>query len=170
MSERVELPVIPTWLAAFPFLFSSKCRSDNDLIAASALASAAAAMAADPDRRDSRAKITFLLAELASQYARKAGDRSGWIPVDRAQLARAAPMNITKVKRVLGYLLLAGVVELSKDGVRILDWTRLCKLAGYDRAWGPAQERESDNSQQPIIPSAFVAPALTATGEPASFV
>ena len=171
MNERVELPVVPIWLAAFPYLFSSKCRSDSDLIAPSALASAAAAMAADPERRDSRAKVTFLLAELASQYARRTGDRSGWIPVDRAQLARAARINLTKVKRVLGFLLLAGVIDVGKDGVRILDWARLCKLASYERCWAPVQESESDDADTPTIPeAAIVSPALTTTGEPASFV
>lgn len=171
MNERVELPLVPTWLAAFPFLFSSKCRNDDDLIATSALASAAAAMAADPERRDSRAKVTFLLAELASQYARRTGDGSGWIPVDRAQLARAARIDLTKMKRVLGFLLLACVIEAGKDGVRILDWPRLCKLAGYDRCWAPVQESKSDDSDTPSLrEAAVVGPALTPTGEPASFV
>lgn len=175
MSDRVELPLVPTWLAALPFLSSSRCRSDDDLIASSALASAAAAMDADPDRRDSRAKITFLLAELGSQYARRKADGSEWIPVSRTQLARAARIDLTKVKRILGFLLLSGVIETGKDGIRVLDWPRLCKLARYDRGWAPAQVREHTREDEEAIAPALAeaattGPALTPTGEPASFV
>ena len=171
MNERVELPIVPTWLAAFPFLFNSRCKSDGDLIAPSALASAAAAMAADPERRDGRSKVTFLLAELASQYARRTGSSSAWIPVDRSQLARAAQMDLTKVKRVLGFLLLAQVIELGANGVRIVDWPRLCKMARYDRGWAPVRQNESEDVVPSATPeAATIAPAVTATGEPASFV
>lgn len=166
MSERVELPPVPAWLAALPFLFSPRGRSDEDLLVNSALASAASAMAADPDRRDSRSRICFLLAELGSQYGRRTGDHHRWIPVTRAQLARAAQIDLTKVKRVLGFLLLSRVIELGSEGVRILDWQRLCKLADYDRKWVamPLDEdgEEPRQAEQPC--------ELTAAGDPASFV
>ena len=171
MNERVELPPVPTWLAALPFLFSSRGRSDEDLLVNSALASAAAAVAADSERRDSRSRIAFLLAELASQYARRTGDRTGWIPIDRTQLARGAQINLTKVKRVLGFLLLSGVIELGSGGVRVLDWRRLCKLGAYDFSWlsEPPPDEEEDcpraGGQQ-----AEELPALTPAGDPASFV
>lgn len=171
MSERVELPAVPTWLAALPFLFSPRGRSDEDLLVNSALASAAAAMAADPDRRDSRSRICFLLAELASQYGRRTGDHSRWIPVTRNQLATVAQINLTKVKRVLGFLLLSGVIEIGSEGIRAIDWKRLCALADYDPGWGAASGHEEDEElapaprQQPEEPR-----GLTAAGDPASFV
>ena len=171
MNERVELPSVPTWLAALPFLFNARARSDEDILVTSALASAASAMTADPDRRDSRSRISFLLAELASQYGRRTGDYARWIPVSRNQLARAAQINLTKVKRVLGFLLLSGAIELGSEGVRILDWERLCKLGDYDRSWVALPQAEGgehlapapqQQSQQP--------PEITAAGDQASFV
>lgn len=173
MSDRVELPPVPTWLAALPFLFSPRGTSDEDLLVNSALASAAAAMAADPDRRDSRSRICFLLAELASQYGRRTGDHSGWIPVTRSQLATVAQINLTKVKRVLGFLLLSGVIELGSEGVRVIDWKRLCALADYDPSWGAASGHEEEE-QEEIAPAsrqqAEQPRDVTAAGDPASFV
>lgn len=171
MNERVELPSVPSWLAALPFLFSSRSRSDRDLIVSSALASAASAMSANAERRDSRSRIAFLLAELATQYGRRTGDHSGWIPVTRGQLARSAQINLTKVKRVLGFLLLSGVIEIGSEGVRVLDWARLCKLGAYDRSWvaAPLPEEETETPAIPLHKMS-AGPALTAAGDPASFV
>ena len=171
MNERVELPPVPTWLAALPFLFSARGKTDEDLLVNSALASAASAMAADPERRDSRSRISFLLAELASQYGRRTGDYSRWIPVTRAQLARAAQINLTKVKRVLGFLLLSGVIELGSEGVRVVDWGRLCKLGCYDPSWVALPATDAEEEVPPPRPEQEPEQRqLTAAGDPASFV
>ena len=171
MNERVELPSVPTWLAALPFLFSSRGKSDEDMIVNSALASAAAAMAADSERRDSRSRISFLLAELAFQHGRRTGDHAGWIPVSRTQLARAAQINLTKVKRVLGFLLLSGVIELGSNGVRIIDWRRLCKLAAYDCSWlGMAADEEHGEAPPAPQKPPEQPQLLTEAGDQASFV
>ncbi|MBA3834353.1 MAG: helix-turn-helix domain-containing protein [Sphingomonas sp.] len=172
MNERVEMPVVPTWLAALPFLFSSRGRTDPDVVLNSTLASAASAMAADPDRCDSRSRISFLLAEIGSQYGRRTGDHFAWIPVTRDQLSRAAQINLTKVKRVLGLLLLSGVIDLGGKGVRILDWNRLCKLACFDRGWVPVPLDEEIETHSPADSKdkEQPAPAITASGDPASFV
>ena len=170
MGERVEMPAVPAWVAALPFLFA-RDKGDRDVIVNSALASAAAAMAADLDRRNSRSRICFLLAELASQYGRRTGEHFGWIPVNRTQLARAAQINLTKVKRVLGFLLLAGVVELGDEGIRIADCERLCKLGCYDRSWLPVPLADVDEqAPQTSAPEQAEMPALTAAGDQASFV
>lgn len=171
MGDRVELPSVPAWLAALPFLFRVRGERNDDLIVNSALASAAAAMAADTDRRDSRSRISFLLAEMATQYGRRTGRHSGWIPVTRTQLARAAQIDLTKVKRILGFLLLSGVIELGDKGVKISDWRRLCKLASYDRNWlslplGDEEEERALPAQRDVQTAA----ALTTSGDPASFV
>lgn len=170
MSGKVELPPVPTWLAALPFVLTARSRSDSDIILSSALASAAAAMAADPERRDSRSRISFLLAELASQYGRRTGDHAGWIRVTRSELARAAQINLTKVKRILGFLALSGVIETGAEGIRILDWPRLCKLASYDRNWVAAPMPGESDLPAPFIAKPAAQPALTAAGDPASFV
>ncbi|MBA3577197.1 MAG: winged helix-turn-helix domain-containing protein [Sphingomonas sp.] len=171
MNERVEMPTVPAWLAALPFLFSAGRRTDPDVVLSSTLASAASAMAADPDRCDGRSRISFLLAELGSQYGRRTDDHSAWIPVTRAQLSRAAQINLTKVKRVLGFLLLSGVIDLGTKGIRILDWNRLCKLGCYDRSWVPVPQGE-EIEPAPAVPTGKEkrAPAITASGDPASFV
>lgn len=174
MNERVELPQVPSWLAALPFLFARPGSRSDDLIGSLALGAASAALAADPNRRDSRSRVCFLLAELAGQYARRTGDRGGWVPVGRAQLARAAEISLPKIKRVLGFLLLSGVIELGDQGIRVLDWRRLCKLAAYDRSWLTLaeDEGEDDDAFPDVTIAATPRPVIevTAAGDPVSFV
>lgn len=172
MNPRAETPPVPAWLAPLPFLLFAKGGSDEDLVASSALASAAAALSADPDRRDSRSRVCFLLAELAAQFARRTGNHSGRIPVQRAQLARAAQISLPKVKRVLGFLALSGVIELRENAIRVVDWQRLCLLGAYDRSWLRLPVQEDEEEELPSLRSVENAEASTCTaaGDPASFV
>lgn len=170
MNGRVDLPQLPTWLAMLPFLTSARARSDSDLIPGSALASAAAAMAADPARRDSRSRISFLLAELATQYGRRTGDHSGWIGISRHDLARAARIDLTKVKRILSFLSLSGVIEIASEGIRVIDWSRLCELGSYDHKWVAAPMTEATEPAAPPLAKEHAHPAVTTAGDPASFV
>jgi hypothetical protein len=162
VASPVEFPPLPAWLAVLPQLLARK--GDADQILNLSLASAAAALAADTERRDSRTRLCFLLAELAAQYGRRTGDHEAAIPVGRARLARAAQISLPRAKRVLGFLVLAGVIELTPKGLRVIDWQRLCKLADYDRAWVSAPLTEEE------APAPAVYRETTVAGDPASFV
>lgn len=170
MSPRVDMPDIPPWLAALPFLCGRGATTDQDLVAASALGSAASALAADVDRRDSRSRLCFLLSEFAAQYGRRTGRYGDWIPVSRAQLANAARISLPKVKRVLGFLILSSVVELRDGAIRIVDWQRLCRLGAYDRSWLSLPASEGEDDERPEAAKAAPELACTAAGDPASFV
>lgn len=172
MSARVELPPVPPWLAALPFICAPGSGRDADLVVGSALASAAAALAADSERRDSRSRICFLLAELAAQYARRTGDHSGQIPVGRGELARAAQISLPRVKRILGFLILSGTIELCDGGICVRDWKRLCTLGSYDRSWLclPLVEEDEKDRVPPDVARASPPAVTTAAGDPASFV
>lgn len=159
---HAEFPPLPAWLAVLPQLLARK--DDKDQLLNLSLASAAAALAADPERRDSRTRLCFLIAELAAQYGRRTGEHEAAIPVGRARLARAAQISLPRVKRVLGFLVLAGVIELSPKGLRVIDWQRLCTLAAFDRAWVAAPLAEERVAAPPTYRE------TTVGGDPASFV
>ena len=170
--SRVELPPLPMWLAALPLAFMGAGRRDSDEILNSALFAASAALAADDSRRDSRARICFLLAELAQQYGRLVEDYSAPIPISRNQLARATGISLTKVKRVTAYLGLVGVIEVLPSGVRISDWQGLCELAAYDRSWLPVILWSEDDAtvEAPNVPQEQQEITATVAGDPARFV
>ena len=160
------------WLTALPMVFAARRQDDVDQTLNVALASASAALAGDTERRDSRSRICFLLAELAVQFGRRTADQTAPIPVSRTQLARAAGTTLTRVKRIVAFLGLSRVIEQTPDGIRITDWERLCSLACYDRSWTGIPEPEESElleiiTQQPELPEPR---ASTRAGDPASFV
>jgi len=164
------MPDLPPWLAALPLLFAARSGKDDDYHVNAALAAASAALEADVERRDSRSRISFLLAELAAQHGRRMGDLSAPIPVSLNQLARAAAINLTRVKRILGFLSLSQVIEAKPGAIRVLDWERLCKLGQYDRRWAGLAEADEDAEPATAAPAAVPGSAVTLAGEPASFV
>lgn len=173
LDNRVEVPPLAPWLAALPLLFTRRSRRDSDVLVASALASAAAALEADSERRDTRSRVCFLLAELGAQFARRTGDYGAAIPVTRSQLARAARISLPRVKRILGFLFLSEVVEQHRQGLRITDWPRLCRLGIYDPSWLPMAAVEPEEGLlETVVPAkaAMPPPVRTVAGDPASFV
>lgn len=171
MASRVGLPPLPNWLSALPLLFTRATANDEDQALNSALAAASAVLAADLDRRGSRSRICFLIIELAAQFGRRTGDWDRPIPVTRSQIARASQLDLTRVKRILGFLALSQVIEETAAGLRIVDWQRLCKLASYERSWVtlPLSEEE-ENGVLLIPPPRPETVALTVSGDQASFV
>ncbi|WP_205478943.1 helix-turn-helix domain-containing protein [Sphingomonas arenae] len=164
------MPELPPWLAALPLLFAARSANDDDYHVNAALAAASAALEADVERRDSRSRISFLLAELAAQHGRRTGEKSAPIPVSLTQLARAAAINLTRVKRILGFLTLSQVVEVKPRAIRVLDWERLCKLGQYDRRWAGLAEEAEEGAEPLPAPTPLPASPITLAGEPASFV
>lgn len=86
----------------------------------------------------------------------------------RTQLARAAQIDLTEVKRVLGFLLLSEVIEVGNKGVRVIDWKRLCRLSDYDPSWGSTSGDEDEDLAPDPVRQAEPRD-LTAAGDPASF-
>ena len=171
MASRVELPALPLWLASIPTVFNPAVRTDLDQILNCSLAAASGVLAADSEKRDCCSRICFLLAELAAQYGRRTGDCTRPIPVTRAELARAAGLSLTPVKRILGFLSLSRVVEETSAGLRVIDCQRLCKLASYERTWLPnpiSDEEEDALLVQENVPAMSI--GLTLAGDQASFV
>lgn len=171
MAARVEIPHLPAWLSILPLLGGSGRASDVDGQFHLALTAAAAALEGDAERRDSRSRLCFLLCELASQFARRMGDPARPIPVSRSQLARASGISLPRVKRVVGFLALAGIIDRQAEGIRVLDWNQLCKLGKYDRAWTmvPVTDEEEFSGAVGMRPDEDDRPRLTAAGEPACF-
>jgi hypothetical protein len=157
------------WLAALPLIFMGHPGRDQDQLFNSALAAASAALDADLERHDSRSRVCFLIAELASQFGRQTNDWVSALPVSLAQLSRATGTSLTRLRRILGFLALSQVVERTENGLRILDWERLCLLGHYDRAWIalPVPD-EADSWERPA--TELARREVTLTGEPASFV
>ncbi len=172
MTARVEIPQLPAWLAIFPLLATSRRPDDRDSQLQLALAVAAAALESDGERRDSRSRLCFLLCELASQFGRRHGDPTQPIGVTLPQLARAGRISLPRVRRIVAFLGLAGVLEATSDAVRVLDWDQLCKLGKFDRSWtmAPVPEEEEDLSfVAQGMDENLAGPRLTAGGEPACF-
>lgn len=169
MSSRVELPPLPAWLASLPLILAGHGKAKGDQAALAALGAAAAALAADPERRGSRSRICFLLAEMFSRYGARTGDFAAPMPINRLQLAQATDVSLTKVKRILSFLFLSQVLVEDEEGIRVVDWPRLCALIAYDRRWVAIAMPDEDEGPvriEPVAPLAMV----TAAGDQASFV
>jgi hypothetical protein len=153
-----------------PFLLRSKGREElhdgfQTALAAAIVAERQAARAP----RQERNRIAHLLCELACQTGRSASaDR---ILIGRSELAAILGTSLVKVKRALGLLILSRVMRANDQSIEVLDWLRLCKVAGVDPERLGLEAAEDDELSFTVI-EAEEEPdhLLTAAGEPACFV
>ena len=163
---------VPPSVAVLPFMLARPQTDDLGWNVRSALAAAAAAERAhDGERRNSRARIAWLLCELGYQLTRRGLDRDQELPLSRIAIADSIGVSLCRVKRTLALLSLSQVAHCSGASLRIVDWRRLCSMAGYEtRRLGlrtedlegePLQIRAADDEPSNLV---------TASGEPACFV
>ncbi len=141
---------------------------DLDWTVRTALSAAfAAERAVDTGRRNTRARLAYLLCELGYQLGRRNVDRDQDLPVPRLELAHALGTSLCRVKRTLALFCLSGVITADARTIRILDWRRLSSVAAYDPArLGLAPEEFDEPAQTEEGSDNF----LTAAGDPACFV
>ena len=162
---------LPASEVALPFMLARSRSGDLEWAVRGALAAAVAAeRAVDSGRRNTRARLAWLICELGFQLARRGGDKSRTLPIPRAELSAALGTSLCRVKRTLALLALSGMIETDGRTFRVTDWRRLCAIGGY----GPArlQLAADDELEADAVPGlrqegGF---SLTASGEPACFV
>ncbi len=161
---------LPASVAALPFLFARPQVDDSDWAFRTALAAAFAAERADQDsRRNTRARIAYLLCELGFQLKRRGIDPGAEMPLGRLEIADTLGISLCRVKRTLALLSLSQVIASDGRAMRILDWQRLCGVAGYD----PSRLSLSDEEQIEDTAAADDEQRMhhfTASGDPACFV
>ncbi len=160
---------IPASVAALPFLLARSRSDDLDWTIRAALAAAIAAeRAVDTGRRNTRARLAWLLCEFAFQLGRRGVDKDRELPVPRAELASALGTSLCRVKRTLALLSLSGVVATDARTFRVLDWRRLTAIACYDpRRLGLSP---ADEFELVILDDESADHQTTASGDPACFV
>jgi hypothetical protein len=116
-------------------------------------------------------RISRLLCELSTSSVRLSSSDG---PVNRVQLTRGEiaerlGISLVRTKRALGLLVLSGAIRMDQQGIELLDWERLCRVAGLDPAGADSQTAEQDAVPNDTEPGN---PASTATlcGDPACFV
>ena len=85
-------------------------------------------------RRDSRARISHLLCELAWRF-QSFGLGTGpsyHFPVTQEQLADATGLTSVHTNRTLQSLRRDGLIQLSNGSLTILDWNGLCEIGDFD--------------------------------------
>jgi hypothetical protein len=162
---------IPASVLPLPFLLARSRSGDLEWAVRGALAAAIAAeRAVDTGRRNTRARLAYLLCELGYQLARRGIDKDRPLTLPRVEIAAALATSLCRVKRTLALLTLSQVVETDCRTLRVLDWRRLSGIAGYDPRrleLSPDEDpelyliRDTDEGQNH---------QLTASGDPACFV
>ena len=162
---------VPASVLPLPFLLARSRSGDPEWLVRGALAAAISAeRAVDTGRRNTRARLAWLLCELGYQLARRGMDKDQPLPLPRVEIANALATSLCRVKRTLALLSLSQVVETDCRTLRVLDWRRLSGIAGYDPdrlELGPEDDLElvlidySDEQE---------ARQLTASGDQACFV
>jgi hypothetical protein len=166
MATQFAANPIPPFIAALPFLFARPQADDFGWTCRAALAAAVAAARADDTRRNSRGRIAYVLCELGYQLARRGADIGAELPLSRVEIARALGVSLCRVKRTFALLALSQVIEADGQRLRVTDWHRLARAAGYDpRRLGLAPEEDGAAAEQQNEP--FL---LTAAGDQACFV
>ena len=171
MSSSFASASLPHSVAALPFLFGRPQVDDFDWNLRTALAAALAAERADSDsRRNTRGRVAYLLCELGYQLARRRVDRDGELPLSRVQIADALGVSLCRVKRTFALLSLSEVIATDGQNIQVLDWGRLCAVAGFDRS--RLELKDEDYEDVLIISSEehICSYDLTASGDPACFV
>jgi hypothetical protein len=165
MATRVEMPSLSPSLAILPFLFMSSRNDDRDWQLNTALQAARAAEEALDEPRNCRKRVAWLLCETGAQYARWTGECSDHVPLSRQEIAAALGVSVCRVKRVMALLSLSGVVASEPRGLSILDWRRLCAIAGYD----PGRLGFEVSEELTAAPDEEAPMLVTAAGDPAYF-
>ncbi|HEX8535716.1 MAG TPA: helix-turn-helix domain-containing protein [Allosphingosinicella sp.] len=165
-----QYAAVPASVLALPFLLARSRNVDLDWTVRMALSSAIAAeRAVDAGRRNTRARLAYLLCELGYQLDRRGADKDQELPIPRAEIASALGTSLCRVKRTLALFFLSGVTAADARTVRVLDWRRLSSVGGYDPArLGLPVEEWGDGSAAPEEDAA--SNLLTAAGDPACFV
>ncbi len=162
---------VPSFIAALPFLFARAQKDDLGWDVRSALAAAVSAERADETRRNTRGRIAWVLCELGYQLGRRGVEASGELPLSRVDLARATGISLCHVKRTLALLSLSQDVQADGQRLRILDWNRLVRIAGYDPRRLELADEEPWDEVAALSGTAAEEPArLTAAGDQACFV
>ena len=160
--------------ASLPFLFARPQDDRQDWKFRASLDAALAAERADEDtRRNTRGRIAYLLCELGVQLTRRGIDRDADMPLCRAEIAGALGTSLCRVKRTLALLSLSQVIATDGARVRVLDWARLCGVAGYDPDRLDLSAEDMDGEAALIRhdePADEQLNLLTAAGDPACFV
>jgi hypothetical protein len=161
---------VPASVLALPFLLSRSRSGDFDWTVRTSLSAAIAAeRAVDGGRRNTRARLAYLLCELGYQLSRRSADRDLDLAIPRLELANALGTSLCRVKRTLALFSLSGVIRSDGRNLRIVDWRRLCSVAGYDPArlgLNPEEHEAADEGHGEEAPVNL----LTAAGDPACFV
>lgn len=167
MASLYSNAALPPSVSALPFLFARPQPADKGWNFRAALAAAVAAERADTTRRNSGARLSYLLCELGFQLRRRGGDCDARMPLTRGEIAEALGVSLCRVKRCLAMLSLSQVIESDGTGLRVVDWPRLCGVSGYD----PSRlDMRSEEEVEPAPQEPRPAPALTVSGDPACFV
>ncbi len=85
-------------------------------------------------RRSARARLAHLLCEMATRYE-QIGQFVGLrfaFPISQVHLADALGLTSVHVNRMLGSLKRAGIVEVTKQVVNVIDWNALVSAAEFD--------------------------------------
>jgi len=167
MASQFAANPIPFSISALPFLFARPQTDDFGWICRSALAAAVAAERADDTRRNTRGRIAYVLCELGYQLARRGVDIGAELPLSRVDLARALGLSLCRIKRTLALFALSQVAESDGQRIRVTDWHRLARAAGYD----PARlELKLDDEDAEPAADEGTEHHLTAGGDQACFV
>jgi CRP-like cAMP-binding protein len=88
-------------------------------------------------RRDARTRISHLLCEFAYRLTTQGQAPSGSfeLPITQEQLADATGLTAVHVNRVLMALAREGLIERDKRLVRIPDWEKLRRVAGFSEVY-----------------------------------
>ncbi len=162
---------VPASVVALPFLLARSRSGDLEWSVRGALAAAIAAeRAVDTGRRNSRARLAYLLCELGYQLGRRGVDRDQELPIPRVELANALGTSLCRVKRTLALLSLSGIIETDGRTMRVLDWRRLSGVAAYDPARLELPAEEDFDALIVADASDRESNLTTASGDPACFV
>jgi CRP-like cAMP-binding protein len=88
-------------------------------------------------RRDSRARISHLLCELALRLERTGQGRDGIFdfPLTQEQLADSTGLTAVHTNRTLQSLRRDGLIQLSNGVLRVLDWEKLREVGDFDELY-----------------------------------
>jgi hypothetical protein len=154
-----------------PFLLAGPLADDLDWKVGKALSAALAKKRAGRDcRRNTRGRVGYLLCELGQQLSRLRVDRDRDLPLSRVQIAEGLGVSLCRVKRALALLSLSQVIATDGYNLRVLDWRRLCGVAGFD----PGRLKLNDDDFESALITSDRDPrfgqSFTASGDPACFV
>ena len=162
---------VPSSVAALPFMLARPQSGDLGWNFRSALSAATAAERAhDGSKRNTRARIAYLLCELGYQLTLRGLDQDQEMPLSRAAIAEALGVSLCRVKRTMALLCLSQVALCDGASVQIVDWRRLCSVAGYDPDRLRLAEELDGEPLRILSQDEEPLQLLTASGDPACFV